>query len=134
MVRKHHGSLKPKERSRKERPAQDLEERITRFCVDVIKLVASFPHATAPDVLGKELLRSATLIAPAYREANRSVDRAEFSTKIATALKEAMETQYWLELLIKSEVLGASAAVELHRELGNLLDILGALTKRLEKR
>ena len=78
---------------------KDLEQRTKRFALAVIKLVASLPRGAASDVLGRQILRSATSIGANYREANRAVSRPDFTNKIRTIQKEAAETQYWLELL-----------------------------------
>jgi len=63
--------------------------------------------------LARQLLRSATSIGANYREANRGVSRADFANKIGTVQKEAAETQYWLELLLDSELAGSGNAQEL---------------------
>jgi len=81
---------------------KDLEQRTKRFALAAIKLVGSLPRSAASDVLGRQLLRSATSIGANYREANRAVSRPDFTNKIGTIQKEAAETQYWLELLIES--------------------------------
>src|SRR5260370_12137996 len=52
---------------------KDLEQRTKRFALAAIKLVASLPRGTASDVLGRQLLRSATSIGANYREANRAI-------------------------------------------------------------
>src|SRR5260370_10384328 len=81
---------------------KDLQQRTKRFALAAIKLVGSLPRGAASDVLGRQLLRSATSIGANYREANRAVSRPDFTNKIGTIQKEAAETQYWLELLIES--------------------------------
>src|SRR5438105_4683200 len=83
---------------------KDLEDRTKRFGLAVIKYCSSQPRTREADVLGKQLLRSATSIGANYREPNRGVPRADFVNKIGTVQKEAAETQYWLELLIESSI------------------------------
>jgi four helix bundle protein len=51
------------------------------------------------EVLGHQLLRSATSVAAHVREASRARSDAEFCSKINGALQEADESQLWLELL-----------------------------------
>ena len=66
-----------------------------------------------------------------YREANRGVSRGDFANKIGTVQKEASETQYWLELLIESEI-AKDRAVMLHKEATELLAIFTSIGKKLK--
>jgi four helix bundle protein len=50
-------------------------------------------------VLSRQVLRSATSIGANITEANRAQSKADFVNKLAIALKEADETEYWLNLL-----------------------------------
>jgi four helix bundle protein len=84
-------------------------------------------------VLGRQLLRSPTSIGANYREANRGVSRADFANKIGTVQKEAAETQYWLELLIESDLVTNNAAIDLHKESTELLAIFTAVGKKLKQ-
>src|SRR2546421_6385951 len=111
---------------------KDLEDRTKRFGLAVIKYCSSLPQTREADVLGKQLLRSATSIGADYREANRGVSRADFVNKIGTVQKEAAETQYWIELLIESGVAGKSRAEELLKESSELLAIFTAIGKKLK--
>jgi four helix bundle protein len=63
---------------------KDLEKRTKQFALTVNKITASLPRAREADVLGRQLLRSSTSIGANYREANRSVSRADFASKIGT--------------------------------------------------
>src|SRR6266403_4516956 len=102
---------------------KDLEQRTKRFGLGVIKFCSSLPRNREGDVLGRQLLRSATSIGANYREASRGVSRPDFAHKIGTVEKEAAETQYWIELLIESGLCSNAAANELHRESSELLAI-----------
>src|SRR5436190_19984273 len=112
---------------------KDLEMRTKRFALDVIRLVSSLPRTKEADVLGKQLLRSATSIGANYREANRGVSRADFANKIGTVQKEASETQYWIELLIKAGIGARDSAQDLHKEPSELLAIFTAIRKKLKQ-
>src|SRR3954447_11369760 len=111
---------------------KDLERRTKQFALQVIKFVSSLPRTRDADVLGRQLLRSATSIGANYREANRGVSRADFANKIGTVQKEASETQYWLELFIESETLKTPPAA-LHEEASELLAIFSAVGKKLKE-
>jgi four helix bundle protein len=93
-----------------------LEKRTKEFALSAIKFVSSLPRTREADVLGRQLLRSATSVGWNYRETNRGVSRADFANKIGTVQKEAAETQYWLELLIESGLSKDDSARELLKE------------------
>jgi len=112
---------------------KDLEQRTKRFALAVIKLVASLPRSAASDVLGRQILRSATSIGANYREANRAVSRPDFTNKIGTIQKEAAETQYWLELLIESGTSKDSNVANLHKESTELLAIFTTIGRKLKE-
>ena len=56
-------------------------------------------------MLGHQLLRSGTSIGANYREAMRSRSKAEFIAKLGDSLKEASESEYWLELFAEESLL-----------------------------
>ena len=112
---------------------KDLELRTKRFALSVIKFASSLPRSPAADVLGRQLLRSATSIGANYREANRAVSRPDFANKIGTIQKEAAETQYWIELIIESGISDAAAASNLLKESSELLAIFTASGKKLKE-
>jgi four helix bundle protein len=112
---------------------KDLERRTKRFSLAVIKFTAALPRTREADVLGRQLLRSATSIGANYREANRAVSRADFANKIGTVQKEASETQYWIELLLESDLAATPAAKALHVESTELLAIFTATGRTLHR-
>src|SRR5436190_24259419 len=110
---------------------KDLERRSKTFSLAVIKFSAALPRTREADVLSRQLLRSATSVGANYREANRGVSRADFANKIGTVQKEASETQYWIELLIDSNICRSIKGTELHKEASELPAIFTAIGKRL---
>ena len=112
---------------------KDLEQRTKQFALSAIKFVSSLPRTREADVLGRQLLRSATSIGANYREANRGVSRADFANKIGTVQKEAAETQYWLELLMESGLDKGDSAQELLHESSELLAIFTTIGKKLKE-
>ena len=112
---------------------KDLEARTKRFSLSVIQFTASLPRKREADVLGRQLLRSATSIGANYREANRGVSRADFTNKIGTVQKEASETVYWLELLIESGIAPEARAKQLLQESSELLAIFTSIGKKLKQ-
>lgn len=56
-------------------------------------------------VLSKQILRSGTSVGANIKEAVKGYSKNDFLYKMNIALKEANETEYWLELLVQSEIL-----------------------------
>ena len=79
----------------------ELESRTKAFALHIIKFVSNLPKNKTTDVLGYQLLKSGTSIGANYREARRAESTDDFIHKIAIVEKEANESKYWLELLMK---------------------------------
>src|SRR6266480_7569191 len=111
---------------------KDLEHRTKRFALDVINFASTLPRTRDADILGRQLLRSATSIGANYREANRAVSRADFANKVGTVQKEAAETQYWIELIVESRIGDHSVASNLHKESSELLAIFTTIGRKIK--
>ncbi len=82
---------------------EELKLRTKQFALRVIKLVETLPKNKIGDVLGKQLLRSATSVEANYRAACRARSKADFISKIAI-VEEADESLFWLELIAESRL------------------------------
>lgn len=91
--------------------------------------VANLPKNKVTDVLGYQLLKSATSIGANYREANRAESHDDFIHKVAIVEKETSETQYWLELLNETNVGDKGKRSWLVRESGELVAVFTAIGK-----
>src|SRR5216683_662577 len=73
-----------------------------------LRIVNAYKHVVSEKkeyVLSKQLVRSGTSIGANVAEANQAQSRPDFISKLSIALKEAVETEYWLNLLRDSEYL-----------------------------
>ncbi|KAB7887422.1 four helix bundle protein [Poseidonibacter ostreae] len=75
------------------------------FAVRVVKLYKYICDEKKEYVLSKQLLRSGTSIGANINEAQAGQSKADFVAKMAIASKEARETKYWIDLLIKTDYL-----------------------------
>ena len=98
-----------------------LRELSTDFAVKMIKLCDTVKGHYS---LVNQLERSATSIGANIREANYAHGKADFIAKLQIALKECYETEYWLELFVKAEILNREAAVDLYNQCGTIRRIL----------
>lgn len=71
------------------------------FAVNILKLTDNIKGHYS---LVNQLERSATSIGANIREAKYAHSKADFISKLQIALKECYETEYWLELVQKSEI------------------------------
>ena len=98
-----------------------LRELSTDFAVKIIKLCETIKGHYS---LVNQLERSATSIGANIREANYAHGRPDFIAKLQIALKECYETEYWLELLVKSEILNRETVIDLYNQCGTVRRIL----------
>lgn len=98
-----------------------LRELSTDFAVRIIKLCEAIKGHFS---LVNQLERSATSIGANIREANYAHGKPDFIAKLQIALKECYETEYWLELFVKSDILNRETAAELYNQCGTFRRIL----------
>ena len=79
-----------------------LKDISTDFAVDIIKLVKEL-KVKRESVISNQIGRSGTSIGANIREAQYAHSKADFISKLQIALKEANETGYWLELLLRTD-------------------------------
>jgi four helix bundle protein len=99
------------------------------FAIRVVDLHRHLSGDKREFVLSKQLLRSGTAIGALVREAEQAESKADFVHKMAIALKEANETEYWLLLLHKTEYLEARAFASIHRDIVELLKLLTSIVR-----
>lgn len=80
-----------------------IKEKSFEFAIRVVMLYKYLVEEKKEFILSKQLLRSGTSVGAMVRESEHAESKADFIHKLSIALKEANETEYWLELLFKSE-------------------------------
>jgi four helix bundle protein len=110
---------------------KEFKDRTKKFALRVIKMVESLPNDRAADVLGKQLLRSATSVASNYRAACRAKSKADMIHKLSIVEEEADESLLWMELLVESGLVKASRPHALMTEGNEILAMVVASIKTL---
>ena len=83
--------------------------------------------------LSKQMLRSGTSVGANVKEAIRAYSRADFFSKMNIALKEASETEYWLELLFESGyITNETAYKSIYHDCQEIISILVSIIKTRE--
>ena len=100
------------------------------FSLCCVKLYKYLCSRDGNYIIGKQLLRSGTSIGANVREALRAQTRPDFITKLNVALKEASETEYWIELLRDSDYISSSQAESMLTDCVELIKILTSIVKK----
>ncbi len=77
-------------------------EKSMNFAVEIVKLCGNIKEQRKEFVLTNQLLRSGTSIGANIHESKYAQSTADFTSKMQIALKECYESEYWLELLQKT--------------------------------
>ena len=108
---------------------QTIETKSFHFAVRIVKLYRALTESRREYVLSKQIMRSGTSIGANVAEAQQAQSRADFIAKLSIALKEAVETNYWLRLLHQTDYLEESEFQSLHQDCRELEKILTAILK-----
>jgi four helix bundle protein len=76
-----------------------LQTKSFAFAVRIVKLYKHLSEKKREFVLSKQLLRSGSAIGALVRDAEQAESKPDFVHKMAIALKESNETEYWILLL-----------------------------------
>jgi four helix bundle protein len=106
-----------------------VKEKSFAFALRIIKLHKFLQDEKREYVLSKQLLRSGTAIGALVREAEQAESKADFIHKMAIALKEANETDYWIELLYQSETLEEKGFSSIKPDITELIKLLTSIIK-----
>ncbi len=104
----------------------DLKERTKAFAIRVVKVTEALPRTRAGDVIGRQLLRSATSVGANYRAARRAKSPADFIHKMSIVEEEVDESAYWLELLVDTDIVAESRLADLMKECDEITAIVVA--------
>ena len=81
------------------------------------------------DIMSKQLLRSGTSIGANVREGHYAQSKKDFISKLNIALKEAGETDYWLDIIYSAEYFTDAEYVSLKSDNNELIKLLSAIIK-----
>lgn len=103
------------------------------FAVRIVNAYKYLVETKREFVMSKQLLRSGTAIGALVREAEHAESKADFIHKMSIALKEANETDYWLDLLYKTEHLTEKEHQAIKADAVELLKLLVSIIKSSKK-
>ena len=109
-----------------------VEEKSFDFAVRIVKLYKYLTTEKQEYVMSKQVLRSGTSIGANVKEALRGQSRADFRAKMNIALKEASETEYWLELLHESDYISEEQFQSIIADNIEIIKILTSIVKNAD--
>ncbi len=100
-----------------------LADMSTEFAIQILKLTDGIKGHYS---LSNQLERSGTSIGANIREAKYAHSRLDFIAKlqIALALKECYETEYWIEIAQKADIISIDSAKSILHDCGSIRRIL----------
>ncbi len=114
-----------------------IQQRTEDFAVRVIKAYCELNKRNFDDpgkILAKQFLRSGTSIGANCAEAVYAQSRNDYTSKYSIALKEASETQYWIKIMIKSELVPEQKFSLMQQEITEIIKILTCTINKLKSK
>ena len=111
-----------------------IRQKTLDFAVRIVNFYKYLCTDTKEFVLSKQILRSGTSIGANVRESKNAQTDPDYLSKMNIALKEADETQYWLEVLFRSELITEQEYKSLDEDLKEIIAILVSIVKKLKKK
>jgi len=106
-----------------------IAEKSKAFAIRMIRLYQYLNSGKKEFVLSKQILRSGTSIGANVKEASRAQSKADFTSKMQIALKEASETEYWLELLEETGYITEKEGSSLLSDCRELIKLIVSIVK-----
>mgnify|MGYP003296581444 CR=1 FL=1 len=91
-----------------------LIDKSISFAVRIIKLYQYLIKTKKESIISKQIIRSGTSIGANINEANYGQSKKDFISKMHIALKETAETEYWIKLLNKTDLIDDKLCKEKH--------------------
>lgn len=111
-----------------------IRQKTLDFAVRIVSFYKYLCTDKKEFVLSKQILRSGTSIGANVRESKNAQTDPDYLSKMNIALKEADETQYWLEVLFRSELITEQEYKSLDEDLKEIIAILVSIVKKLKKK
>ncbi len=113
---------------------QEFKDRTKQIAIRVIRLVESLPKDYSAQVIGKQLVRSATSVGANYRAACRGKSTADVIHKLSIVEEESDESLYWMELLIETGKMSEKQLSKLYKDMNEIVAMTVSSIKTLRSR
>ena len=104
------------------------------FSIRIVKLTQYLTKEKKEYILSKQIMRSGTAICALVSESKFAQSRADFLNKLMIALKEANETQYWINLLFDTDYISKIMHKSLFKDSNEVISLLVSITKTIKNK
>lgn len=106
-----------------------IKDKTFAFAIEIILFARELQYKEKEFILSRQLYKSGTAIGASVREAEYAESISDFIHKFSVSLKEANETIYWLELVVKVFPHKGDRATILLNENNEIRKILSSIIK-----
>ena len=112
---------------------EQFRNRTKKMAIATIKAFSSWKKTDEIRIIGKQLIRSSTSVAANYRAVCRARSDRERYAKLCIVVEEADETQFWLEILVESDLIKIAEVLNIQQEVQEIVKVMTTYKYRLEK-
>lgn len=109
---------------------QYIYDKCVGFAIRMVKLTRYLQQEKHEYVVSKQICKSGTSIGANLAEAQYGASRKDFLAKYYISLREASETCYWLEVLLKAELITDKQYQSLNNDCVELKKIFNSITNK----
>jgi four helix bundle protein len=109
-----------------------IRQKTIDFAIRIVNFYKYLCDEKKEYVISKQILRCGTSIGANVRESKNAQTDPDYLTKMNIALKEADETQYWLEVLYRSTIISETEYKSMNEDLKEIIAILVSIVKKLK--
>ncbi len=111
---------------------EELRQRFRVLCVDIITMANALPKSYSGQVIARQIIRSSTSSAANYSAVCRAKSVRDFINKLKVVEEELDETEFWLDIIVRTKILQQDKASALKDETNELLSIIVASLKTVK--
>lgn len=101
-----------------------LKDKSRAFAIRIVNLNKYLCNIHNEKILSKQILRSGTSVGANISESMYAQSKADFITKLHIALKEAAETEFWIDLLASTDYISDTEKKSLLNDCHELIKML----------
>lgn len=111
-----------------------LHDKSLLFAVRTVKFCKYLSDTKREFVPSKQILRSGTSIGANIRESKNAESSSDYVHKLSIALKEADETQFWLEVLSLSDIINLDKYDSMNNDLKEIIALLTTIINKIKSK
>ena len=106
-----------------------IQEKSLQFAVRIVKFCRYLRNEKHEYDLASQLLRCGTSIGANISESKNAQSRNDFINKLNIALKESDETEYWLKVLYRSDVIDERSFISMQKDCVEIIRLLTSIIR-----